>query len=250
MHQEVSTMKIRGSVALVTGANRGLGKAFAAALIAGGAHKVYAAARDPDKIEDPKLNRIRLDITNHNDVSAAADLYPDVTLLVNNAGIIRFAPLIASVGMEDARDEMETNYFGTLAMCRAFAPILGKNGGGAIVNVLSVASWVNVPTQGSYSASKAAELSLTNGIRIELEEQGTQVVAVHAGYMDTDMAAHVDAPKSRASDVVERTLEGLEAGSKEVLADERSREIRSALKHHPETVDVTLENMWKARRRS
>lgn len=243
-------MKIRGSVALVTGANRGLGKVFAAALIAGGAHKVYAAARDPGKIENAKLHSIRLDITNRSDVAAAAERCPDVTLLVNNAGIIRFAPLIASVGMDEARDEMETNYFGTLAMCRAFAPILGKNGGGAIVNVLSVASWVNVPMQGSYSASKAAELSLTNGIRIELEEQGTQVLAVHAGYVDTDMAAHIDVPKSQASDVVDRTLEGLEAGSKEVLADERSREIRSALIHHPETIDAMLAGMWQARRRS
>lgn len=242
-------MKIQGSVALVTGANRGLGRAFARALRDAGVAKIYAAARDATTITDPDVEPIKLDITNPADVAAAARHCCDVTLLVNNAGVATFKPLLEAETMDAARAEMETNYFGTLAMCRAFTPILGKNGGGALVNVLSVVSWFNAPMQGSYSASKAAQWSLTNGIRIELRAQGTLVVGVHAGYIETDMTAHLDLPKSRPEDIAARTLEAIEAGREEVLADKRAEEVRAALSSDPHALDEATLQAWNARRR-
>lgn len=243
-------MKINGAVALVTGANRGLGKAFSEALRAAGAAKVYAAARDPAAITGTGLHPVRLDITRPEQVEAAAALCGDVNLLINNAGVIRFAPLVDSPSLDDARAEMETNYFGTLAMCRAFAPVLGRNGGGVLVNVLSVASWIAVATQGSYCASKAAELMLTNGLRIELRAQGTLVVGVHAGYIDTDMVAHLDVPKARPADIVARTLAAVEAGDAEVLADQRAIDIKAALRNDPASVDALLATLWAQRRKA
>lgn len=242
-------MRIEGSVALVTGASRGLGRAFARALLQAGAAKVYAGARNTASITDPDLQPIKLDITDRADVDAAARRCRDVTLLINNAGLATFKSLLEAESMDAARAEMDTNYFGTLAMCRAFAPILGKNGGGALVNVLSVVSWFNVPMQGSYSASKAAQWSLTNGIRIELRAQGTLVVGVHAGYIDTDMTAHLDVPKSRPEDIVARTLRAIEAGTEEVLADKRAEDVRAALAKDSHALDEAMQQAWEARKR-
>jgi NAD(P)-dependent dehydrogenase (short-subunit alcohol dehydrogenase family) len=242
-------MQVRGAVALVTGANRGIGRAFARALLAAGARKVYGAARDPSTIADPDVSPLPLDITDPDQIAAAMAACGDVSLLVNNAGVAAFEPLIGSPSLEAARREMETNYFGTLAMCRAFAPILKRNGGGAIVNVLSVVSWVNVPMQGSYSASKAAEWSMTNGIRIELRAQGTLVVGVHAGYVDTDMAAHVAGPKTRPEDVAGRTIEAMERGIEEVLVDKRAAEMRALLAADRTAVDAMMEQLWEKRRK-
>jgi NAD(P)-dependent dehydrogenase (short-subunit alcohol dehydrogenase family) len=222
-------MKISGSVALVTGANRGLGHAFARALIERGARTVYAGARDPATITDPDLVPVKLDITDAADVAAAAALCGDVTLLVNNAGVAYNSPLLAAPALDDARAEMETNYFGTLAMCRAFAPVLGANGGGALVNMLSVASFRSLPQIGSYSASKAAAWSLTNGVRLELAAQGTLVVGVHAGFIDTDMAAWTDQPKISPIEVARQAFDAVEAGQLEVLADGWSRDVKAAL---------------------
>lgn len=222
-------MDIAGSVALVTGANRGLGAAFCRALLDQGAARVYAGARDPGTIDIPGVIPLRLDITSSADVAAAVAECGDTTLLVNNAGILDPASVLAGDVLELGRREFETNVFGTLAMSKAFAPVLGANGGGAIVNVLSVLSWLSAPGGAMYSASKAAAWSLTNALRLELREQGTQVVALHVGYMDTDMAANVDAPKSSPDDVARQTLAGLEAGAFEVLADDASRYVRSAL---------------------
>jgi NAD(P)-dependent dehydrogenase (short-subunit alcohol dehydrogenase family) len=222
-------MKISGSVALVTGANRGLGHAFARALIERGARTVYAGARDPATITDPDLVPVKLDITDAADVAAAAALCGDVTLLVNNAGVSYNSPLLAAPALDGARAEMETNYFGTLALCRAFAPILGANGGGALVNMLSVASFRSLPQIGSYSASKAAAWSLTNGVRLELAAQGTLVVGVHAGFIDTDMAARIDQPKISPIEVARQAFDAVEAGQLEVLADGQSRDVKAAL---------------------
>jgi NAD(P)-dependent dehydrogenase (short-subunit alcohol dehydrogenase family) len=222
-------MKIENSVALVTGANRGLGLAFAKALLAGGARKVYAAARDPDSVALPGVIPVRLDVTNGDEIEAAARAGGDVDLLVNNAGIARGVGLLGPDSVRAARAELETNYFGPLEVSRAFAPILARNGGGAIINVLSALSWVSFPSSSTYSVSKAAAWSLTNGLRNELRPQGTQVLALHVGYMDTDMAAHIDAPKSRPEDVVKFTLQTLEAGGEEALADEVSRSVKKGL---------------------
>lgn len=220
-------MKISGSVALVTGANRGLGRAFARALAERGARTVYAGARDPGSVTDPGLVPVRLDVTDPADVAAAAAACGDVTLLVNNAGVYTGGPLLGPG--DGARHEMEVNYFGTLAMSRAFAPVLAANGGGALVNMLSVVSYLSPPNMGAYAASKSAAWSLTNGLRVELAEQGTLVVGVHAGFIDTDMAAFVDRPKARPEDVVARALDAVEEGRYEALTDEVSRQTRAAL---------------------
>jgi NAD(P)-dependent dehydrogenase (short-subunit alcohol dehydrogenase family) len=218
-------VKITDSVALVTGANRGLGAVFARALLERGAAKVYAAARDPETITDPALTPIALDVTDPAAVAAAAEQCGDVTLLINNAGISR-GP---AADLDGARAEMEVNYFGTLAMSRAFAPVLGRNGGGALVNILSVLSWITFPRVTTYAASKAAAWSLTNALRLELLEQGTQVVGVHAGYIDTDMVAGLTEPKISPETAVAAALDGLESGAYEVLADDVSKQARSGL---------------------
>jgi NAD(P)-dependent dehydrogenase (short-subunit alcohol dehydrogenase family) len=229
-------MMIEGSVALVTGANRGLGQAFARALLERGARTVYAGARDPRRIIDRGVIPIELDITDASSVAAVAERCGDVTLLVNNAGIARMASLLGAPSLDDARAEMETNLFGTLSMCRAFAPVLGANGGGALINMLSIASFRALPILGSYAASKAAEWSMTNTIRSELAGQGTLVVGVHAGFIDTDMAAGVDAPKSSPEEVVAQVLDAVEAGRVEVLADDRTRAAKAALSNIPEVM--------------
>jgi NAD(P)-dependent dehydrogenase (short-subunit alcohol dehydrogenase family) len=225
-------MKIRNSIALVTGANRGLGKAFVQALLDAGAKKVYAAARDPRSIKILGAEPLQVDVTNMRDVVAAANVATDVNLVINNAGIFRPTPLLA-VDEADLRAEMDTNYFGTLTMSRAFAPVLARNGGGALVNVLSALSWVNLPGTAQYSASKAAAWSLTNALRQELRAQNTQVVALHVGYMDTDMAKDVQAPKSNPLDVARQVLAALESGNTEVLADAVSRQVKAGLSAEP-----------------
>ena len=222
-------MDVAGSVALVTGANRGLGAAFCRVLLDQGAAKVYAGARDPDTIEVAGVIPVRLDITSPADVAAAVAQCGDTTLLVNNAGILTGTSVLADDALDGGRREFETNVFGTLSMSRAFAPVLGANGGGAIINVLSVLSWFSVPGGALYCASKAAAWSLTNALRLDLLDQHTQVVALHVGYMDTDMAAGVDAPKASPDDVAAQALAGVEAGAFEVLADDTSRYVRGAL---------------------
>jgi NAD(P)-dependent dehydrogenase (short-subunit alcohol dehydrogenase family) len=225
-------MKIRNSIALVTGANRGLGKAFVQALLDAGAKKVYAAARDTRSIKIPGVEPLQLDVTNMSDVAAAAKVATDVNLVINNAGIFRPTPLLA-VSDADLHAEMDTNYFGTLAVSRAFAPALARNGGGALVNVLSALSWVNLPGTALYSASKAAAWSLTNALRQDLAAQRTHVVALHVGFMDTDMAKDVDAPKSNPLDVARQVLAALESGETEVLADAVSRRVKEGLSATP-----------------
>ncbi|MFF4234196.1 SDR family oxidoreductase [Streptomyces sp. NPDC001820] len=230
----MSTLKIAGSTALVTGANRGLGRAFALALLAGGAETVYAGARDAQTVTDPGLVPVKLDVTDPADVSAVAERCADTTLLINNAGILHGGSLLAAPSLDGARAELETNLFGTLAMCRAFAPVLGRTGGGALVNMLSVLSWHTLPQIGSYGVSKAAAWSMTNAVREELREQGTLVVAAHAAFIDTDMAARVDQPKTSPADVARRILDAVEAGREEVLVDDLTRQVKAALSGVPD----------------
>jgi NAD(P)-dependent dehydrogenase (short-subunit alcohol dehydrogenase family) len=222
-------MHIKDAVALVTGANRGLGQAFVELLLAGGA-KVYAAARDPSKVSVPGVTSVRLDVTREEDCQQAARDCPDVNLLVNNAGIARMSSWLEDDSLDNARDELETNCFGLVRTSRAFAPVLARNGGGAIVNVLSVLSWVSgLPPTATYAASKAAAWSLTNSIRAELVRQCTQVIGLHVGLMDTDMAHGFDAPKASPHEVVRQTLQAVERGELEVLADEMTRQVKRGL---------------------
>jgi len=222
-------MNVEGSVALVTGANRGLGKSFCAALLERGAAKVYAGARSPDSVTLDGVEPIQLDITSTDAVAAAAARCGDVTILINNAGIGTGTSALSDQAPEMAKLEFDTNVMGPLAMSRAFAPILGANGGGAMVNVLSVLAWFSSPSTALYCAAKAASWSLTNAIRQELHAQGTQVIALHVGYMDTDMTAGIDAPKSSPDDVAAQVMDALDAGDHEVLADDVSRNVRAAL---------------------
>ncbi|MFJ4846701.1 SDR family oxidoreductase [Streptomyces sp. NPDC088733] len=228
-------MKIQGSVALVTGANRGLGEQFVRALLEAGAAKVYAGARDPGKVTVPGTVPVALDITDQESVQAAAEQAQDVTLLVNNAGSTTRAHVLTS-DLDSFRKEFETHVLGTLAMCRAFAPVLGRNGGGAIVNVLSVLSWVSVPASAGYAAAKSAEWSVTNALRVALAEQGTQVTAVHVSYLATEMAARIPGPKADPAVVARTAVDGVDAGLDEVLADDISRQVEAALAAGPEAL--------------
>ncbi|MGW7382763.1 SDR family oxidoreductase [Streptomyces sp. NPDC054794] len=221
-------MEINGSVALVTGANRGIGLAFSRALLARGAAKVYAGVRRPEDFEEPGLEAVRLDVTDPEQVEAAAAAASDVTIVINNAGI-QAGPGLFEGSFDGARRELEVNYLGTWAVSRAFAPVLAANGGGALVNMLSVASWRANSRWPSYAASKSAQWSLTNALRIALREQGTLVVGVHAGYVDTDATVTVDAPKIEAADVAEMTMDAIARDEPEVLVDEPARQVRAAL---------------------
>lgn len=222
-------MKIENATVLVTGANRGLGLAFTRELLARGARKVYAGARDPATITQPGVQAVRLDVTNPADVAAVAELASDVTLVINNAGITEHGGFLAPNSEDVTRRIFETNFFAMLRVSKAFAPILKANGGGALLNVLSVVSWFNSSAMAAYSASKSAAWSLTNALRIELVAQKTQVLALHMGFVDTDLARGFDAPKSSAEEIVKRALDGLESGLDEVLADERTLQVKQGL---------------------
>ena len=214
--------------ALVTGANRGLGMRFAAQLVERGA-KVYAAARRPETIDLPGVVPIQLDITDPASVARAAELASDVTVLINNAGVSTGASLLSG-SIDDVRQEMETHYFGTLSVTRAFAPIIEANGGGSILNVLSVLSWYHSPQVGAYASAKAAEWAMTDAIRQELAPRGVHVAALHVGYMDTDMADFVPADQKIDPSVVAKlALDGLFAGEPEILADDVSRTVKAQL---------------------
>jgi NAD(P)-dependent dehydrogenase (short-subunit alcohol dehydrogenase family) len=232
-------MRIAGSTALVTGAGRGLGATLVEALLARGAATVYAAARDPRSVihQDPRVVPLRLDVTDPASIRDAVERAGDVDLLINNAGIAGNGSLLSG-DPERARAEMETNFWGPVTVLRAFAPVLARNGGGAAVNVLSVLSWLTAPTTGSYSASKAAAWSLTGSARAELRGQGTQVVGVHLGYMDTDMVAALDVPKIAPADVARQSLDAVEDGAEEVLADLPSERAKMALSGEPAGLEL------------
>jgi NAD(P)-dependent dehydrogenase (short-subunit alcohol dehydrogenase family) len=219
-------MKLQDSVVLITGANRGIGLAFAKAALAQGARKVYATARNPDSIPLDGVIKLKLDVTNPEDIARIAKHCTDVTLLINNAGIARFGNFLADNSEERCVEHFETNFYGPLRMCKAFTPILAKQGGGAIINVLSLVSWYAPVLFSPYSASKSAAWALTNSLRLELRGQNTQVLALHMGYVDTDMTAQIDAPKTPAELIVARTFAALEAGEEEILADDMTQTLK------------------------
>lgn len=220
-------MNISEQVAFITGTNRGLGRQLALELLSRGA-KVYAGARNPNSIDIPGVIPVQLDITNPQEVAAAALVAKDVTLLINNAGTSTGASLLEG-DLDTIHLEFNTHVFGTLSMVRAFAPILEKNGGGAILNILSVLSWVSTGSEGAYSVAKAAEWGLTNALRINLYPQNVRVASLHVGFMDTDMTAGVEAPKSNPADIAKIAIDGLESDSFEIIADEVSRTVLSGL---------------------
>lgn len=220
-------MELNEAVAIVTGANRGLGRELAAQLVSRGA-KVYAAARRPETVDVPGVVPLRLDLTDHASIREAAAVASDATLLINNAGISTRTPLLT--GARDAIHlEIDTNFYGPLAVTRAFAPVIEGNGGGAVLNVLSVLSWFHPAALGAYSAAKAAAWAMTDAVREELAPRGIAVSALHVGYMDTDMAAEVTDPKADPADVARQALDGVAKGDPEILADELTRQVKRGL---------------------
>jgi len=242
-------MDIRGCVALVTGANRGLGRAFTEALIEAGAAKVYAGARNPAEITDPRLVAIRLDVTDADTISAAAERCGDTMLVINNAGIMLSTPMLAPDAADAMRREMAVNVFGLQAMIAGFAPVLARQGGGGVINILSVVSWFTAPFNATYCASKQAALAVSDAARIQLAEQGTQVTGVYAGFIDTDMAAGIADPKTSPRQIADRAIAGLAAREDHVLADERARQVRHDTRHDPCNFAASLSLGWKQRAR-
>jgi NAD(P)-dependent dehydrogenase (short-subunit alcohol dehydrogenase family) len=239
-------MQLEGSVALVTGANRGLGQAYARALLDAGAAKVYAGARNPESITDPGVIPVRLDVTDPAQVAAAAQLASDATIVVNNAGVGTVTSLLDPDAVAVAREMLEVNYLGLLSVSNAFAPVLAANGGGALVNMLSVLSFVSLPLHGPYNASKAAAWSTTNALRVQLRGQGTLVVGVHAGYLETDMAANAPGPKTAPEDLAAQLVAALRADQEEVLGDQLSRDVKGALAQDLELLYPGIQEQWDA----
>ena len=245
---------IDGAVALVTGCNRGIGPETVRALLKAGAKKVYVAARKLDGVkalaaEAPdRLVPVEIDVTRPEQVEAAAKLAKDVTLLVNNAGVNFNTPLMAIAGTDNARREIEVNYFGTLGMCRAFQPVLKANGGGAIVNMLSILSLVNLPLMGSLCASKAAALSLTQAVRAELKAQGTHVMGVLPGAVDTDMTKGVEVPKTAPSAIAAAIVRGLQGRADEIYPGDMGAGVAFGLGGDPKGVEREFANYLPAAR--
>jgi NAD(P)-dependent dehydrogenase (short-subunit alcohol dehydrogenase family) len=220
-------MKIAGSTALVTGANRGLGRHLAGELLARGA-TVYAGARNPDAVDLPGTKPLALDITDPASVAAAMEIAGDVNLLINNAGSSTGSDLLTG-DIDQIRLEMDTHFFGTLSVVRAFAPRISGNGGGTILNILSALSWVSFPRIGAYCAAKSAEWSMTNALRVELADRHIRVAGLHVGYMDTDMAASVTSAKSDPAAIARIAIDGIEQDLHEIVADDVSRQLQAGL---------------------
>ncbi len=222
-------MNLQDAVVLVTGANRGLGRVFVETALARGARKVYAAARRPETLGVAGATPLTLDVTRPEQAEAAAHVARDVTLVINNAGIAVPGGVAAPEGLEALQRQMDTNFLGLLHMARAFAPVLRANGGGAMVNMLSALSWINAPALSGYCVSKAAAWGLTNALRNELRAQGTLVVSLHAGFIDTDMARGFPGDKTSPQSVATQALDAVEAGREEVLLDEPARRCQAGL---------------------
>ncbi len=220
-------MDLSTSTVLVTGANRGLGRALAVELLGRGA-TVYAAARNPDQVDLPGAKPIALDITDPASVAAAAQATGDVTVLINNAGSSTGTDLLTG-DLDNIRLEMDTHFLGTLSVVRGFAPQIAANGGGAILNILSALSWFSIPQSGAYCAAKSAQWSLTNSLRLQLADQGIRVAGLHVAYIDTDMTRAVTAPKSAPADVARLAADAIAAGAYEIVADDISRQVQSGL---------------------
>jgi len=217
---------IEGAVALVTGGSRGFGRALADELLARGAARVYTTSRSAQPRRDDPIVTLILDVDDDSSVAAVAQALPDVSILVNNAGISLATPVLKAP-LSEIRDELETNLFGLIRVARAFAPLLARHPQSSMVNVLSALSWIS--NGRGYEISKSAAWSATNALRLALRDQGTIVTALHVALMDTDMTAGVDAPKADPRDIARQTADGIVAGDYEILADDRTRTIKSEL---------------------
>jgi len=239
-------MQVKNSVAIVTGANRGIGEAFVRELLAAGASKVYVGARqleNADRLQKAFPNRavaVALDVTDDASVSAAAAACGDVSIVINNAGAFHNERLLGADSMDAARNEMDVNYFGPLAMSRAFAPILANNGGGAIINVLSVGAVLAVPNMGGYSPSKFAAHALTTILRAELADQETQVGCLIVGSVDTRMASHVAGSKEKPEDIARAGIKAIEKNIHEMDTDIFALTTRAALHRDPATLEKRM----------
>jgi NAD(P)-dependent dehydrogenase (short-subunit alcohol dehydrogenase family) len=236
-------MEINNAVALVTGANGGIGSHFVEQLLQMNVAKIYVCARSISKVQDmAALNPqrtipIELDVTDPQSVITAVSQCPDVTLLINNAGTSLNQGIISAPNLEAARAEMDVNYFGMAAMCRAFAPILQQQGGGAIVNILSLLGKATLPFSGSYSASKAAAIAMTQSVRAELAAQKTLVVSVMPGTVDTDLAKAWPNPKVAPAEVVRAALQAVIANEEDVYPGEQASQVSAQLLADPKGVE-------------
>lgn len=228
-------MQIKGKTAFVTGANGGIGAALVKELLQRGAAKVYAAVRKVEsakslsQLDADKVVVVSLDITDEKSVAAAATQCPDVDMLFNNAGCNRLTGLMSPGAMEAARQELAINYFGTLAMCQAFAPLLKARGGGLIANVCSIIGMVNLPANGTYCASKAAMHSMIQGVRAELSLQNIHVIGIYPGPVDTAMTAGQEIPKTSSQEVAAAICAGVEADEEDIFPDPMSKEVSAML---------------------
>lgn len=237
-------MDIKGCTALVTGASRGLGRAYVDALYDRGATKVYAGVRDLASIIDRRVTPLRLDVTSSDQIAAAAAACTDVDLLINNAGAMMAKPILDPGADVALSTELETNVMGVLRMANAFAPILARNAGGCMVNMLSVVSWYVYPFNATYCASKHAALAVTNALRVQLRAQATLVVGVYAGFIDTDMAAQVSGDKTPPAEVANRTLDGVQNGSNHVFADEVAENMWAMVRSDPRQLEAMSQQLW------
>jgi NAD(P)-dependent dehydrogenase (short-subunit alcohol dehydrogenase family) len=217
---------LEGAVVLVTGGNRGIGKAIVDDLLTRGVKKVYATARKPEPSTDDRVVTVPLDVTDPDSIKALVAAAPDVTVLVNNAGITGARSLLESPE-EEIRGVFETNLFGPLNVTRAFVPVIERNGGGHVLNMHSVLSWVSFG--GAYPASKSALWGVSNGLRLELLDRGIGVTGLHVGYVDTDMTSAITDPKSQPEDIAKQAVDGIESGAHEVIADDFSRQVKGGL---------------------
>ena len=234
-------MQLNNEVVFISGANRGLGLAFAREALARGAKKVYAGARKPESVALAGVIPVKLDVTDETDIAAAARQCQDVTVLINNAGIAETGGFLSEGAEAMLLRQLEVNVLGPLRLTRAFAPVLANNGGGAVINVLSVASWLTGPLLATYAATKSTAWSLTNALRQELAAQHTHVLGLHAGFIDTDLTTGIEAPKATPQAIVTAAFDGLQQGAMQVLADDITKQVHQALSAHPQVYLVAAQ---------